>query len=216
MALSWPLPLESFFEGLPIQKISCRLGRAETSSETGGGEVISHGMGTRLWRGRIVLDKEIHTYWAAIEAKLALLEQPGASLLLRDTRVNGTRFDPQLAILGTSNPQIASLAANNRELGLSGLPANYKIAAGDLLGFTYGANPTRYAYHRVVVGAEAGVTGIASDIEVIPFIRPGAQVGRPVTLGVPVLKARIANAEYGQSRARLSEGGSFEWTQTLR
>ena len=48
------------------------------------------------------------------------------------------------------------------------------------------------------------------------FIRPGAQVGRPVTLGVPVLKARIANAEYGQSRARLSEGGSFEWTQTLR
>ena len=96
MALSWPLPLESFFEGLPIQKISCRLGRAETSSETGGGEVISHGMGTRLWRGRIVLDKEIHTYWAAIEAKLALLEQPGASLLLRETRVNGTRFDPQL------------------------------------------------------------------------------------------------------------------------
>jgi hypothetical protein len=216
MALSWPLPLESFFDGLPIQKISCHLGRAETSSETGGGEVISHGMGTRLWRGRVVLDKEEHVYWAALEAKLALLEQPGASLLLRDTRVDGTRYDPMLATLGAATPQIASLVANHRELSLSGLPADYKIAAGDLLGFSYGAAPTRYAYHRVVVGADADATGVANDIEVIPYIRPGAQVGAPVTLGVPVLKARIVSAAYGQSRARLSEGGSFEWIQTLR
>lgn len=216
MPLSWPLTVDQFFAGLPIQKISCRLGRSETTSETGGGEIISHGMGTRLWRGRVVLDKDSHAYWAAVEAKLALLEQPGASLLLWDTRMRGTILDPDLALLGASAPVIDDLAANNRELGLSGLPAGYEISAGDLLGFTYGANPTRYAYHRVVVGSSADGSGVASNIEVIPYIRPGAQTGAAVTLGVPMLKARIATAEYGESRASLSEGGSFEWVQTLR
>ncbi|NIZ12910.1 hypothetical protein [Phaeobacter sp. HF9A] len=216
MALTWPLLVDDFFAGLPIKQISARLGRAQTSSETGGGEVISHAMGTRLWQGQIVLDKESHAYWAALEARLALLEQPGASLLLWDTRMHGTILDPDLSILGASSPVIDDLAANNRELDISGLPANYEISQGDLLGFTYGANPTRYAYHRVVTGDRANLSGVARNIEVIPYIRPGAQIGAAVTLGTPVLKAVISNADYGQSRATLSDGGSFEWVQTLR
>ncbi len=216
MALAWPLAVDEFFAGLPIQKISFRLGRAQTQSETGGGELIQHGMGTRLWRGSVVLDKETHAYWAAVEARLALLEQPGASLLLWDTRMTGTLLDPGLTILGTATPVIDALASNNRELDISGLPSNYEISRGDLLGFTYGANPTRYAYHRVVTGDRANLAGVARNIEVIPYIRPGAQIGAAVTLGTPVLKAIIPSAEYGESRATLSEGGSFQWVQTLR
>lgn len=216
MPLTWPLAVNEFFADLPIQRVSFRLGRAQTQSETGGGEVIAHGMGTRLWRGTVVLDKESHAVWAAMEARLALLEQPGASLLLWDTRMPGTLYDPDLSILGAAAPVIDALAANNRELDIGGLPVNYRISTGDLLGFTYGANPTRYAYHRVVSGGIAGASGVASDIEVIPYIRPGAQVGAAVTLGTPVLKAIIPSAEYGNSRATLSEGGSFEWVQTLR
>lgn len=216
MALAWPLAVDEFFAGLPIQKISFRLGRAQTQSETGGGELIQHGMGTRLWRGSVVLDKETHAYWAAVEARLALLEQPGASLLLWDTRMTGTLGDPGLTILGAATPVIDALASNNRELDISGLPSNYEISQGDLLGFTYGANPTRYAYHRVVTGDRANLAGVARNIEVIPYIRPGAQIGAAVTLGTPVLKAIIPSAEYGESRATLSEGGSFQWVQTLR
>lgn len=216
MALAWPLAVDEFFAGLPIQKISFRLGRAQTQSETGGGELIQHGMGTRLWRGSVVLDKETHAYWAAVEARLALLEQPGASLLLWDTRMTGTLQDPGLTILGAATPVIDALAGNNRELDISGLPSNYEISRGDLLGFTYGANPTRYAYHRVVTGDRANLAGVARNIEVIPYIRPGAQIGAAVTLGTPVLKAIIPSAEYGESRATLSEGGSFQWVQTLR
>jgi len=216
MALTWPLAVDEFFAGLPIQKISFQLGRAQTQSETGGGEMIRHGMGTRLWRGTVVLDKETHAYWAAVEARLALLEQPGASLLLWDTRMTGTLKDPGLTILGASSPVIDDLAANNRELDISGLPANYEISRGDLLGFTYGSNPTRYAYHRVVTGDVANLSGVARNIEVIPYIRPGAQIGAAVSLGTPVLKAIIPSADYGESRATLSQGGSFDWVQTLR
>ncbi len=216
MALSFPLSVDDFFAGLPVKKITCFLGRSETTSETGGGELIAHGTGTRLWQGQIVLDKESHAYWAGVEARLALLEQPGASLLLYDTRVQGTILDPDLSVLGTATPQIAGLSANNREFDLDGLPAHYQLSIGDLLGFTYGSDPVRYAYHRVVTGGRANIAGELSDIEVIPYIRPGAFVGAVVTLGIPVLKARIPSAEYGASTSTLSEGGSFNWTQTLR
>ncbi len=216
MALTWPLPLSEFFEGLPVSRITFRLGNANTFSETGGGDVIPHQRGPRLWQGRIVLDKDYYPEIAAIEARLALLEEPGASLLLWDIRQPSPFADPGKAILGAAAPVIAALNANNRELDISGLPAGYVISRGDFLGFTYGANPTRYAFHRVAAGAVADGAGLASGIEVRPFIRPGAALGAAVTLGDPVLKAVITSAQYGEGRSGVTDGPSFEWRQTLR
>jgi hypothetical protein len=216
MALSWPLPAQEFFDDLPIAEISFTLGRASEFSETGGGDVIDHRLGARLWQGRIKLDIDTHAAWAAIEARLALLEEPGASLLLYDTRLPSPIAHPALAPGALDNVQIGAIAANNRELSLTRLPQGYTVSRGDVLGFTYGANPTRYAYHRVVTGAVADVSGVAAWIEVTPFLRPGAVAGLPVALQAPVLKAKIKEAAYGASRATISEGGAFSWTQTLR
>lgn len=216
MPLSWPLPAQEFFDDLPIAEISFTLGRASEFSETGGGEVIDHQLGARLWQGRIKLDKESHAYWAALEARLALLEEPGASLLLYDTRLPGPIAHPDLAPGALDNVQIGTVEDNNREISLVGLPQGYQVSRGDVLGFTYGANPIRYAYHRVVTGAVADAGGVAGLIELTPFLRPGALSGLAVTLQSPVLKAKIQEAAYGTSRAIISEGGMFTWTQTLR
>ena len=216
MALSFPLSLPEFFDSLPVSRVTFRVGRSVTFSETGAGERIAHSRGSRLWGGQIVLDKDTHAVWAAIEARLALLEEPGASFLLRDPRMSGPIADPAKILLGGAAPVISSVSANMRELELSGLPVGYVISQGDYLGFEYGSNPVRYAFHRVVTGATASGTGRAADIEVTPYIRLGAQIGAPVTLGNPVLKATIAEAEYGASRAVISQGGSLDWVQTLR
>ena len=216
MALTWPLPLSAFLDTLPIQRVTFQLANSVTHSETGGGEVISHRRGARLWAGKIILDKDYHAVWAAIEARLALLEEPGASLLIKDVRMSGPIADRDHSLLGAAVPKIATLDSNNREMTVKGLPAGYVISQGDLLGFTYGTSPIRYAFHRVVTGGIANGLGITPDIEVIPFIRPGAQVNAVLTLGNPVLKAKLTNAEYGNSRSIISEGGSMSWTQTLR
>lgn len=216
MALTWPLPLSAFLDTLPIQRVTFQLANSVTHSETGGGEVISHRRGARLWAGKIILDKDYHAVWAAIEARLALLEEPGASLLIKDVRMSGPIADRDHSLLGAAVPKIATLDSNNREMTVKGLPAGYVISQGDLLGFTYGTSPIRYAFHRVVTGGIANGLGITPDIEVIPFIRPGAQVNAVLTLGDPVLKAKLTNAEYGNSRSIISEGGSMSWTQTLR
>ncbi|WP_264213220.1 hypothetical protein [Leisingera thetidis] len=216
MALAWPLPLDKFFDDLPIARFTARPGDASTLSETYGGEVIKHRHGSRLWAGRIVLDKDYHHVLAAIEARLALLEEPGASFLLTDPRQPDPIADPGKVILGGASPVIESLTANNRELKLSGLPAGYVVSRGDLLGFTYGDNPARYAYHRVATGKTADGSGVTGNIEVTPFIRPGAETGAAVTLGNPVLKAVLTTSQYGEGRSKVSDGLSFNWQQTLR
>lgn len=216
MPLAFPLSLPDFFDTLPIARITSRPGAATTISETYSGDVIKHGRGTRLWSGRIVLDMDHHGAVAAVEACLSLLDEPGASFMMWDTRQPHPLADPQKLILGAATPVIAALNANNRELDISGLPAGYQISRGDLLGFSYGASPTRHAYHRVVTGAAADAGGVAASVEITPFIRPGAAPGAEVTLGNPVLKAVLTAAQYGEGRSKVTDGGTFNWLQTLR
>lgn len=213
---NWPLPTSEFMDLLPIAKVTSFPGRAVTITESAGGSIIPHKRGARLWQGSITLDIEAHEYWAGVEAALSFLEEPGASFLFRDPRMTGPISDPAKIILGAASPQISALPEDQRKLSLSGLPEGYLLQRGDLLGFTYASNPTRYAYHRVFEGGTAGSNGQISNIEVTPKIRPGATIGTPVTLGNPVLKANLKSANYGASRSRISEGGSFEWVQTLR
>ncbi len=216
MPISWPLPTSEFIDLLPIKSLTSRPGRAASSSEAGDGSVLYHQRGARLWQGQITLDLDFHDVWASVDATLSLLEEPGASFLFKDPRMTGPIADPQKTILGSAVAVIAALSNNAHELSLSGLPAGYILQRGDLLGFTYGADPTRHAYHRVFAGGVANLAGELADLAVVPKIRKGAQIGAPVTLGDPVLKATLKQSDYGSSRATVSEGGSFEWVQTLR
>lgn len=216
MALTYPLSLAQFFDALPIASITMRPGDARSFSETGGGEQIAAQRGTRLWRGTVKIDLDTHTAIAAIEAKLALLEEPGASFLIYDRRKPYPSADPGGLLVQSSTVRIASLNGNNRELTLKGLPSGYVLTPGDLLGFTYGASPLRYALHRVVTGASANGSGTTGSIEVTPYIRQGAAVDAIVTLGKPVCKAQLATADYGSGRSVITEGGTFDFIQTLR
>lgn len=216
MPISWPLPTSEFIDVLPIKSLGSRPGRAASSSEAGDGSVLYHQRGARLWQGQITLDLDFHDIWASVDATLSLLEEPGGSFLFKDPRMTGPIADPQKTILGEAVAVIAALSNDAHVLSLTGLPAGYILQRGDLLGFTYGANPTRYAYHRVFTGGVANLAGDLADLTLVPKIRKGAQIGAPVTLGDPVLKATLKQSEYGSSRATVSEGGSFEWVQTLR
>ncbi|MBY6091080.1 hypothetical protein [Maritimibacter alkaliphilus] len=216
MALTFPLSTALFFDLLPISRVTFRLGAALTSSETGGGEVITHRIGARLWTGEITLDKDRHRELAAVEALIALLEEPGASFLLHDKRQVGPRADPDGTVLGAAEPLIADLATDMSGLSLQGLPEGYSLSPGDYLGFSYGSAPTRHALHRLVTGGTASASGTTPTLSVVPALRLGVAPGTPVQLVSPSCKARLSSADYGTGKAVLSEGGTLSWTQTLR
>ncbi|WP_439523169.1 hypothetical protein [Marivita sp.] len=216
MALSFPLSTAQFFDLLPIRRFAMKPGDNRAFTELGGGELIAAGRGQRLWQGEVTLDIDVHDTIAGLDATLSLLEEVGASFLLYDPRKPFPAADPGGLLIAGSSPQIATLNANNRELTLSGLPAGYVLTPGDLIGWTYGASPTRYAVHRIVTGGSANGSGVSPSLEVTPFIRQGVSAGASAALVRPPMKAKFPEASYGAGRAVVSEAGSFSFIQVLR
>lgn len=217
MALSFPLSRETFFQTLKVADVTFRDFLPIETSQLADGTIIKASLGAALWRGTVKLAPAYAEDAAAVEAFLSVLQRPGASFFVYDPRRIGPRSDPNGTALASAAPQIASINANNREMALSGLPANFVISAGDMLSFAYGSSPTRYALHRVVVGATANASGTTPQFEVSPLIRSGATAGTNVTLVRPFCKAVVlTDPDYGVGGPLITQGASFDFIQTLR
>ena len=215
--LSYPLPYAQFLGALRVEEVTFRLSHPQEHTRLGDGTVISASLGASLWTGNIRLAQANHIRHARMEALVALMDQPGATFLCHDPRYLGPASDPAGVILGSRTVTIHTVASTMRELRLAGLPSGYILSAGDMLGFQYGANPVRYALHRIVVGGTATSGGLTPLIEVVPNLRPGAVAGLAVSLIRPACKARLLpEPSYGSGRQALSRGASFDFIQTLR
>ena len=215
--LSYPLSHAQFLGALRVEEVTFRLSHPQEHTRLGDGTVISASLGASLWTGTIRLAQANHPRHAQMEALIALMDQPGATFLCHDPRQIGPANDPTGSILGSRTVTIHSVASNMRELRLTGLPSGYALSAGDMLGFQYGANPVRYALHRIVIGGTASSGGLTPLIEVVPNLRLGAVTGLAVQLIRPACKARLLpDPTYGTGRQALSRGGSFDFIQTLR
>jgi hypothetical protein len=218
MALTYPLTLAQFFDLTDIQTGKFTLPDARQFDTTAGGEILESSLGSRLWMGEVTLISKTHKSQAQIEAFIEALMEPGTSFLAYDKRAAFPASDPTGSILGAATPVISSVAANNKDLTISGLPAAYVLTRGDMLSFTYSSSPTRYALHRVVVGATASGGGVAT-VEVTPPIRPGFAVSAAITLIKAKMQAKIVPGSYQPSHGDpglQSSGVSFQFSQTLR
>lgn len=216
MVLTFPLPLETFFNGLAIQFGTADLGEAVETSETGAGEILSAAIGNRLWMLDIEIATRDYREGERIRALLNTLRYPGRSLLCRPSPLRGPAADPKGTLLGSYVPTIISVATNNREINLQ-LPSMYVLTAGDFLSFTYSANPTRYALHQVAVGGQADGDGKLT-VEVSSFVMPGWSVGAAVKLIDPVFKATVTpgSTKSGKAGQTRIDGISFSVEQTFR
>jgi len=218
-ALTFPLPLADFFAGLEISTMPFDLSESLVSSQTGGGEIITADNGPRLWQGSVSVAPNYHVPMRQVEALAQTLRQGGRSFFVTDTTAGYPASDPDGTTLGAATPAIASLDADNKRLTIDGLPAGYVLTRGDMLSFTYGSSPTRYALHQIVTSSvTADGAGLTPLFEVVPFIRPGAAVNAAVTLIQPYCKAVLVPGSYsgGTRDPAVTSGFSFSFRQTLR
>lgn len=216
--LTFPLPLSGFFDLLPVAK--CRLDIPEVvdASRTGGGEILKADLAASLWRGRLDLAVMTQDEAAAIRPLINILRRAGTSFFVSDLTRPWPRLDPLGTILSAATPTILALGGSMRELSLTGLPASYPISRGDLMSFTYGSSPIRYALHEFVGSAVANGAGQTALIEVNPPIRPGATTGAAVQLIWPRCKAVLVpgGASTGTTSNTITAEASLEWQQSLR
>lgn len=218
MALSFPLQLAAFFDGLKIAESTFDLTEALETNETGDGEYFTSDYGPRLWEGSLTVRAENPDRADELVARAELLRSAGATFFVSRKHRLGPIGDREGVKLGSSAPVISALATNNREISISGLPSLYAMKAGDMLSFTYLNNPMRYALHRVVTNKEATAAGVLSNLEIIPPLRPGAVINTPITLIKPFCKAAIIPGSFEPQRSVSSRayGFSFRWRQKLK
>lgn len=217
-ALTFPLTLGEFFDGLDATALGFDLTESMRHSQTQGGEVLVSDLGPRLWTFEVQVVTKTHAEARKGEALARMLRQAGRPFFAFDKTAAYPAADRKGVILGSSTPTINTVNSDNRRMRVQGLPAGYTLSRGDLLSFTYGLDPTRYALHEVITPVTADGSGLTPLFEVSPFIRPGAQAGAAVTLAKPFCKAVMIPGSYrpGLRRVVVTEGFTFSAIQTLR
>lgn len=219
MALIFPLAPVSFMDRLPVQEMPpliCEPRRQITG--LGGGEILSAEISPALWEGSVSLAPMPARFAEEITGLLSALGAPGASFMAYRKNMIGPAGDPQGVTLGAAAVSLTApdLVANT--LRLQGLPSGYNVAAGDLMAFTYGTSPTRYALHRALTPGTASAGGLTGVISVVPYLRPGVVAGASVVLVNPTFKAVLVpgSVDYGSTRNGVTSGVGFSFRQTLR
>lgn len=212
MSFSYPISAEDFFSKLQIESLSLKLVEPKVYNRTATTS-FSYSLGDASWSGEMTLSNNLHQDQAEIDAYLDVLSKAGSSFLIYDKRLNGPKEDVGGVILGSSSVVIDSSPTNN-SLVLSGLPSGYKLSTGDVLGWRYGSNPTRYAYYRILLGDTANSSGLAS-VTLSDYIH-NAPLGASVDLVRPKLEVCLdVGAEYGVASNLYTSGTTLSFTQVL-
>lgn len=215
MAVTFPLALAQFADLFGSNEASLDLPAMVQTSRTRGGALIRARLGERLWTGRVVATDHTHARLDRLRARLAILQDAGGSFLMTPRHRRGPIADPFGVTLGAAVPLLHTIAANRREIRISGLPAGYVLSDGDFLSLTYGASPLRYWFAQIVVGGNADGTGLTPLIEVTPNVPAALVTGGTVTLLRPVFKAVVTSAASGVARLANSGGVAFDFIQTF-
>ncbi len=217
MVQTFPMALEDFFEGLPIQTFKSDLGEALEFNQSGAGEVLSADLGPRLWKNDIMIRTGSYAMIEQIKARLNLLRYANRSLFVHAMPFMAPQADPDGAILGANVITLTDVdTSNNRVIELSGFDEDYQLTIGDFMSFTYGSNPIRYAMHQFAENVAADGAG-KIEIEVGSFMRPGYALDTVVTLIKPFYKAVVVpnSVEVGSMGGQFGEGIKFAVMQTL-
>ena len=218
MAFPFPLTTAQFFQLLPIRELTFDIPEAMEMSETGGGEILTADLGTRLWRGEVQLGDMEPDEAAEVLPLFDVLRRSGASFMVYDVGRPAPRADLTGSIIAGYAPRLHSVSSGGREIRISSLPPGYELRRHDYVAFSYGASPTRFALHRLASGALASGAGLTPLFEVSPNLRPGWALNADVTLVRASCKAILVPGSFrsGRRKARLTTGAGFQFVQTLR
>lgn len=202
MALSFPLAFADFMAMIGLEEGTFTLSRNDQVSGLGNGQPLNAELASPLWRFEGTTGPIPNDEAERIAGRFEMLEAPGRDFYVANPRKIGPRLDKAGSVLGDATPTIHTLAANNRELRIAGLPAAYALSDGDMVAFDYGpAGRKRRALHRFVVDAVASSGGLTPLAELSTFIRAGAAVGDPIYLAPATMRAKLIPGTYKPHQA---------------
>lgn len=195
MAITFPRNLPTAVKWDVGSRIDLQYQQLTALSEGGQPQVAN--IGADLWRARFRTVPLTEPVAETLAAWLASL-RGGAKLFYapavwRRRPINYRNGFTGLVIAGGSTPFIGqavvqSITALRDGLTLSGLPAAYVVATGDMLTLPYGSGG--YSLHRVIEGATASAGGVAA-VTVEPSVMSTTPVSTTAYLASPWMVATL-------------------------
>lgn len=211
MAISYPINLTN---NIHWEIADLRLMRQNEFSTDGRGYTQAKMIGSPLWKANYT---SIGLDFLEAEALDALYENLQGAINTFYVHAYRRPFPGGLtsaAGLDFSAVEVASIASNNKEVTLSGVPAGFTLLAGDYVSIvnTNGG----IEFHKIAVGSTANGSGVTGLIEFTSHVRPSVVVGQPVILVNPYLEMFIpAQHDYNQVSGSVYTIG-FEAIQFVR
>lgn len=188
------------------------MSRSEFSRQSNG-VTRSKNFGSAIWIGEWGSVERNFDNTIDLEAVLNSLEDGVRGFYAGDLR----RQYPKAYPTGVFNDTgvINSLNADTKRISLSGLPASFVITRGDYLCWNYNSNTMR-ALHQVMESVTANGSGLTSEFEVRPFIRPGSTTGTAVTFKKPTGVFKMFPGQIDQLQQSVMTGSvSFKAYESL-
>ena len=203
-------------DAFPWMPFKWDIRRNDEMSGTGDGRVWQASLAPELWTATISHRPMPNSLAEEMDAKIRALRGANDPFLMASSLFCNPKADPAGTLIAGANVTVTAVNADTRQISLGGLPANYRITAGDKLQIVYQqGGSTRYAFLEAVATKSAGAGGTLANLEVFPNVPAGVAAGAVVTLSRPAVKCVIVPGTHtvGQVNGRLTSGGSFQVIQ---
>ncbi len=213
--MSVSFPLTGLIDALkPVQAAFWQDFGQETSGQ-GSGVVLAKDLRPDLWHAKFTSMAMNHAQIMQVMAQISALRGSMFTFYAYNPMAAYPQSDPTGSVLGSAAVKINSLGGDNISLSLKGLPASYKLKAGDMLSFDYGS-PSSRALHQLVENATANGAGVTPSFQVSSYIRTGAATDLAVTLIKPSCEMMMVPGSVNVSSvSRMKSQISFECIQVL-
>jgi len=219
MAVSYPYSLAFLADILPISAVTWSEKRSDRLSGQGSGRIWQTELAPPLWTAKVEFDDAVYIRDSErYAARIRKLHGAQESFLLYNPALLYPASDRRGTVLGASVVKIAAIGNDRASVSMSGLPAGYQLTDGDKFSFTYGASPTRYAFHEVSEPVAADGTGTTPIFGIYPHLPAATVAGVDITLARAACLMFISPQSHNPGRANrgLQGGGGFEAIQRRR
>lgn len=207
------MPSFELMSALVVTGIAFSLDYGQETSGQAGGQVRVKDLRSPIWRMKVDCSALTVDRLRRVRAIVGGLGGSMGSFYAWDPGAQFPEADPEGALLGTADVQIAALGPTAGGLTLRGLPGGYVISTGDMLSFDFGIG--RRALHQVVAGTVASGAGMASELIVHPPLRQGATINTSVALKRPSGEFRILPGSLNLSAEGMAAKVGFDAVQVV-
>lgn len=187
MTLSHPYALDFLAKCLLGDRIPLELRRFDEMSGSGDGRFWGAQMATPLWGASYALTAHDAAHAREINAKVYALDGVSKPFLWADPYYKGPASG---VTAGLNNVTISSIRSDRGGISLQGLPAGFRLSAGDYLSITHTGG--RVYFGTFAEGWTATEAGTISNRDLRPYLPFGVGAGSRVELVRPYFRAVVA------------------------